>query len=296
MKTPNSEYKVKLILSALLLFCFSIYGKAQSAPKKLVAPSPERFQAINDSILVEGMLLYTYEKLAWQATDSLMKYNVNRTEINSATAIEDGNLTWRYIFANLEKEQTVFELTFHLSNDTSFYVSSATPRKLKPNEIELLKAKQLAPRKVIKGKGDSIFLANTSGLNWDLLPLEKGGYRLYLLHGTTKHGVIPIGDDYSFDLDKEMNVLSWRRYHRSFLEQPITMNGEEIKEVMHSHTQMTPYFTATDIANYMLYGHDLYRIKKFLVLSTAFADTSYLTTFDVEKMKLTSTVYSIEKH
>ena len=53
MKTPNSEYKVKLILSALLLFCFSIYGKAQSAPKKFVAPSPERFQAINDSILVE---------------------------------------------------------------------------------------------------------------------------------------------------------------------------------------------------------------------------------------------------
>ena len=108
--------------------------------------------------------------------------------------------------------------------------------------------------------------------------------------------MIPIGDDYSFDLDKEMNVLSWRRYHRSFLEQPITMNGEKITEVMHSHTQMTPYFTTTDIANYMLYGHDLYRIKKFSVLSTAFADTSYLTTFDVEKMKLTSTVCPIEKH
>lgn len=296
MKTLLCESKIKLILFAFLLLCFSLHGKAQTAPKKLIAPSPERFQAINDSILAEGMLLYTFEKLAWQATDSLMKYNVNRAEINSATAIEDGNLTWRYIFANLEKEQTVFELTFHLSNDTSFYVSSATPRKLKPNEIELLKAKQLAPRKVIKEKGDSILLANTSGLNWDLIPLEKGGYRLYLLHGTTKHGVIPIGDDYSFDLDKEMNVLSWRRYHRSFLEQPITLNGEEIKEVMHSHTQMTPYFTATDIANYMLYGHDLYRIKKFSVLSTAFANTSYLTTFDVEKMKLTSTVCPIEKH
>ena len=240
------------------------------------------------------MWLYTYEKLAWRATDSLMKYNVKREEINSATAFEEGNLTWRYIFANLEKEQTVFELTHHLSNDTSFYVCSATPRKLKPTEIEQLKAKQIAPRKVIKEKGDSIFLANTSGLNWDLLPLEKGGYRLYLLHGTTKHGVIPIGDDYAFDFDKDMNILRWRRFHRSFLEQPITMNGEEITEVIHSHTPMTPYFTTTDIANYMLYGCDLYGIKRFSVLSTAFAGTSYLTTFDVEKMKLTSTVYTVK--
>ena len=63
---------------------------------------------------------------------------------------------------------------------------------------------------------------------------------------------------------------------------------------MHSHTPMTPYFTATDIANYMLYGYDLYKIKKFSVLSTAFANTSYLTTFDVEKMKLTSTVYTVK--
>ena len=120
MTTLFCESKIKLILFAFLLLCFSLHGKAQTAPKKLIAPSPERFQAINDSILAEGMLLYTYEKLAWQATDSLMKYNVNRKEINSATAIEDGNLTWRYIFANLEKEQTVFELTLHLSNDTSF--------------------------------------------------------------------------------------------------------------------------------------------------------------------------------
>ena len=182
MKTLLCKSKTKPILFVLFFLCFSLHSKAQTAPKKLIAPSPERFQAINDSILAEGMLLYTFEKLAWQASDSLMKYNVNRAEINSATAIEDGNLTWRYIFANLDKEQTVFELTLHLSNDTSFYVSSVTPRKLKPNEIELLKAKQLAPRKVIKEKGDSIFLANTSGLNWDLLPLEKGGYRLYLLH------------------------------------------------------------------------------------------------------------------
>ena len=97
MKTLLCESKIKVILFALLLLCFSLHGKAQTTPKKLIAPSPERFQTINDSILAEGMLLYTYEKLAWQATDSLMKYNVNRTEINSATAIEDGNLTWRYI-------------------------------------------------------------------------------------------------------------------------------------------------------------------------------------------------------
>ena len=294
MKTLLCKSKIKVILFVLFFLCFSIYGKAQTAPKKLTAPSPERFQAINDSILAEGMWLYTYEKLAWRATDSLMKYNVKREEINSATAFEEGNLTWRYIFANLEKEQTVFELTLHLSTDTSFYVCSATPRKLKPTEIEQLKAKQIAPRKVIKEKGDSIFLANTSGLNWDLLPLEKGGYRLYLLHGTTKHGVIPIGDDYAFDFDKDMNILSWRRFHRSFLEQPITMNGEEITEVIHSHTPMTPYFTTTDIANYMLYGCDLYGIKRFSVLSTAFADASYLTTLDVEKMKLTSTVYTVK--
>ena len=65
-------------------------------------------------------------------------------------------------------------------------------------------------------------------------------------------GSFPIGDDYAFDFDKDMNILSWRRFHRSFLEQPITMNVEEITEVMHSHTPMTPYFTTTDIANYML--------------------------------------------
>ena len=104
MKTLLCKSKTRPILIVLFFLCFSVYGKAQTAPKKLTAPSPERFQAINDSILAEGMWLYTYEKLAWRATDSLMKYNVKREEINSATAFEEGNLTWRYIFANLEKE------------------------------------------------------------------------------------------------------------------------------------------------------------------------------------------------
>lgn len=140
MKTLFCESKIKVILFALLLLCFSLHGKAQTAPKKLIAPSPERFQAINDSILAEGMLLYTFEKLAWQATDSLMKYNVNRAEINSATAIEDGNLTWRYIFANLDKEQTVFELTFHLSNDTSSM--SVLPPHVNSNQMKLNCSKQ----------------------------------------------------------------------------------------------------------------------------------------------------------
>lgn len=110
-------------------------------------------------------------------------------------------------------------------------------------------------------------------LNWDLIPQEDGSYILYLLQGTTLPWVIPYGNDYKIRVDKDRNITSFERCHKSYLHMQVDNNTSCL---YHSHTTDNPYITATDICNSLLYGWDCYHIKDFAVVSTHFDEELFI--------------------
>ena len=65
------------------------------------------------------------------------------------------------------------------------------------------------------------------------------------------------------------NLIARRKYHDSFI--PIDFSGKEgnIRKCTHSHLDENPYITPTDVATFLLYGHDLYGMNTFSVYSKA---------------------------
>ena len=277
---------LRTLVLVFIIGAFSVSLYSKDKVKKLKMPSAERMQAINDSILEEGLRLYAYESTQWQAADSLMKYgtrNIDRIDGTAMMAVDDH--TWKFIYVSLASREVLFEYTLDTNTNKGKWCGEVRPITL--DEERLANVKRTVQTKAIELKGDSIRLTSTEGLNWDCVPLLNGGYRLYLLRGTTRNDVQPIGDDYSFDFDARLNLTSWRRYHRTFLEIPTVVEGRKMSILIHSHTDLTPYVTPTDIANFMLYGYNLYGITQMYVLQTAFKE-DYYTVFDVGKMQLIS--------
>lgn len=93
--------------------------------------------------------------------------------------------------------------------------------------------------------------------------------RLYLIQGTNKSKLIPYGNDYSFDFDKNCNLIARRKYHNSFIPIDFSQKEGNIHKCTHSHLKDNPYITPTDVATFLLYGHDLYGMNTFSVYSTA---------------------------
>lgn len=279
-----------MLLRALLLAVVLVFSpvslRSREKEKKLKAPSAERMQAINDSVLRDGLLLYMYERVQWQATDSLMKYGApHLDQIDGSAMMALNGHTWKFVYVSLARREVMFEYVFDANTSEGRWDNA--PRPITSEEERLAKVSRSARAKAIELKGDSIRLTSTAGLNWDCIPVGHGGYRLYLLHGTGRHGVQPFGDDYSFDFDADMNLTAWRSYHRSYMEIPVVGEKGKVEILAHSHTPMTPYVTPADIANFMLYGYNLYGIKQMHVYQTAFTE-GYYSVFDAENMRLES--------
>ena len=142
-------------------------------------------------------------------------------------------------------------------------------RGLSPKELERAERQVALLEKI--GELDGIASIPEAGnLNADVVEISPTLTRVYLLQGTNKSKLIPFGNDYSFDFDAAGNMLARRKYHSSFI--PIDFSGKEgnIRKCTHSHLTDNPYITPTDIATFLLYGHDLYGMKTFSIYSTAF--------------------------
>ena len=105
-------------------------------------------------------------------------------------------------------------------------------------------------------------------MNSDLIPLPNNCYRMYWLTGTTKENVVPMGNDYSFDFDENLNIIKKTKYHNSFIPTKWP-EGKSVQTVMHTHLEDNPYMTPTDICNFLLYARDCYKINDFQVISPA---------------------------
>ena len=275
---------MKQLLSLILLLPMLCVAQPDwIADSKL--PSRDELATINDSILQEGLRLYTYEKLSWMASDLLAEHAaVDLTSIRgSAVELGDnGKLTHFYC----RQDSVVFSCTLDL-NDFSLSWDN-TVRPMTDDDRDAVHFRSDIINRIIETYGDSIYTIQDGSINIDLIWLGTDKLRAYLLQGTTLNGVIPFGNDYYVDIDSDGNLIEFHRFHHSYIPIDIRQAGEntQVLEVIHSHTVDNPFFTPTDICTALLYAHDLYGMKSVCILSTVFVPSAIMT-FNMDDMSIT---------
>lgn len=275
---------MKQLLSLILLLpMLCVAQPDRTAYSKL--PSQDELTTINDSILQEGLRLYTYEKLSWLASDLLAEHAaVDLTSIRgSAVELGDnGKLTHFYC----RQDSVVFSCTLDL-NDFSLSWDN-TVRPMTDDDRDAVHFRSDIINRIIETYGDSIYTIQDGSINIDLIWLGTDNLRAYLLQGTTLNGVIPFGNDYYVDIDRDGNLIEFHRFHHSYIPIDIRQAGKntQVLEVIHSHTVDNPFFTPTDICTALLYAHDLYGMKSVCILSTVFVPSAIMT-FNMDDMSFT---------
>lgn len=275
---------MKHLLSLFLLLpMICVAQPDRTAASKL--PSQDELATINDSILQEGLRLYTYEKLSWMASDLLAEHaSVDLSSIRGSAAQLDGNSKLTHFYCR--KDSVVFSCTLDL-NDFSLSWDN-TVRPMTEDDKDAVHFRSEMINRIIETYGDSIYTIQDGSINIDLIWLSTDKLRAYLLQGTTLNGVIPFGNDCYVDIDIDSNLIEFHRFHHSYIPIDIRQTGEDTHavEVIHSHTVDNPFFTPTDICNALLYARDLFEMKSVSVLSTAF-DPPVIMTFNMEDMSIT---------
>lgn len=144
-------------------------------------------------------------------------------------------------------------------------------RDLTINEIELIKIKSEFLQYLNKNIKDFDYQQyDDFSPNLVMIPKENSSY-FYLIMGTSKHNIIPFGNDYFFEWDNNGKLIRWQKFHKSLISTPTKMDGKDMQIVsaVHNHLPVTPYITSTDICTFRLYGTDLFGMQEFKVLSTA---------------------------
>lgn len=228
-------------------------------------PALHEIDAINDSIIDEGNLLYLHDKLNWVATDAYRQQCSSKTASLAVTGMLNDSLL-SAIMIDVDQMKCVFECRLNLNTgdiEPFNLVRGLTPKEITRAERQVVLLEKLSE---MDGIGN---VAEAGNLNVDVVEINDKLTRVYLLQGTNKSKLIPFGNDYSFDFDTSGNLIARRKYHNSFI--PIDFSGKEgnIRKCTHSHLDDNPYITPTDIATFLLYGHDLYGMKTFSVYSKA---------------------------
>ena len=275
---------MKQLLSLVLLLPMLCVAQPDwIADSKL--PSRDELATINDSILQEGLRLYTYEKLSWMASDLLAEHAlVDLSSIRgSAVQMDDnGKLTHFYC----RQDSVVFSCTLDLYDFSLSWDNTVRPMTEDDRDAVHFRSEMI--NRIIETYGDSIYTIQDGSINIDLIWLGTDNLRAYLLQGTTLNGVIPFGNDYYVDIDRDGNLIEFHRFHHSYIPIDIRQAGEntQVLEVIHSHTVDNPFFTPTDICNALLYAHDLYGMKSVCILSTVFVPSAIMT-FNMDDMSIT---------
>ena len=254
----------KTILILMSFLCTLIVDAKKNVTS---LPSPETLAAINDSIIKEGHQLYLFEKLNWELTDLFLAHH-GREEIGGQMTYRAKDGTIIAFFCDKSMKNSLYELRCEKSSPKFIAVDSVRP--LTQEEKELVVRKDVLAAKMWK-LADSIkgVSPEFGQFNADIIRINDHITRLYLLMGTVKPGIIPFGNDYSFDFANDNRLVAFRRYHRSLIPTQTNHNGKTVVSTIHSHLKDNPYITATDICNFLLYGRDIAGMKSFYVYSTA---------------------------
>ncbi|MBR6489010.1 MAG: hypothetical protein IKT03_00570 [Muribaculaceae bacterium] len=229
-------------------------------------PAMHVIDAVNDSVIEEGNNLYLHDKLNWVMSDAYKQMCSSKTASLSVVGMLNDTLM-SGIMIDVDQLKCVFECRLNLNTgdiEPFNLVRGLTPK-------ELLRAERQVELLEKVGEIDGIANVKEAGnLNADVVEISPTLTRVYLLQGTNKSKLIPFGNDYSFDFDANGEMVASRTYHNSFIPIDFSDKNGNIHKCTHSHFDDNPYITPTDIATFLLYGHDLYGMKTFSVYSKAY--------------------------
>lgn len=242
-----------------LMFLFSNVLSAQQ-----IEMSEAELKTKLDSILVEGTLLYKYEKAAWISTDLAMRNKTVKKDYAGYFVYQEQEEI-RVIILGKKTQNCNAEYSFEsdFNNPKSAKVES---RELSSQEKTLLEVRE----KIMKGVSNKKYeftIPEGYSPNFILLPFAEK-YKFYIIMGTSQSDVIPFGNDYLFIADKNGKIENWQKFHSRIIPGYTKFNGNKVRELTHSHLRTTPFITATDICTFMLYA-PLYDIDAFSVYSPA---------------------------
>ncbi len=277
-----SKYKTRAIALFTILYMASCPTYGQGPTKEMIEKSGVITDAL-DSICIEGYNLYVAEYVNWVSSDSLLAhYRVD--EIGKSFIWQPTSDTWCAIFTDKEQNNCIFEFRYDLNSKKQ--TVSYDSRPISENERGIMEKKSLMLDNAIKQYGDSLRYNPDYGRpNFDFVRIDDNTIRMYMLQGVERPGIIPFGNDFSFDFDNACNIKAFRRYHRSFI--PISNEGEA---AYHSHLKDNPYITPTDICNFLLYHGNM---NETVVLSTALDGYIF---YDAKTHKATFVTYEMMKN
>ncbi len=259
----------------LLLFVFTAFiVNAQ------VTLSKEEIKQKTDSIVVEGNLLYQYEKVAWVSTDQALELKDIKTKFGGYLIYQSGD-SIKAIILDKGQDNCIYEMTY-LKDFSIPNKENLISRELNEIEKKLQSIKKKLLEEIFTSKYQ-ISCPEGYNLNIELIPYQLG-YKLYIIAGTSKSDVIPFGNDYIFFADKNGEITSWRKFHSRLISTTTKFNGETVRGITHSHLRTEPFISATDICTFKLYG-SLSGLKQFKVYSPVL---SIYFTYDIDKNTIES--------
>lgn len=259
MTTNHHDTTLRVLLTIALALACTCLTHAQR-------PAMHVIDAVNDSVIDEGNNLYLHDKINWVMSDAYKQMCSSKTASLSVVGLLNDTLM-SGIMIDADQMKCVFECRLNLN--TGEIEPFDLVRGLTPKEITRAERQLTLLEKV--GNLNGIYnVAEAGNLNADVVEITPNLTRVYLLQGTDKSKLIPFGNDYSFDFDNNCNLIARRKYHNSFIPIDFSNKDGNIRKCTHSHLDDNPYITPTDIATFLLYGHDLYDMKTFSVYSKAF--------------------------
>lgn len=262
--------KKHLILIVALLSSLAVHSQ--------VSYSEAELKLKCDSILEESNTLYRYETAAWNFTDMFLAKPEIMETIQGVLIYQKGDTIKCIVIDN--QSQCSYEATF--LGESAPVTELKTHRNLSDDEARLIKMKEKI-RGQLSGDKYDVYNYKEFPLNWILIPFDDG-YKFYAISGTSKGGVVPLGNDYLFIADKEGEMQSWKRFHSQLI--PIEANEDSMLALpIHSHLEEEPFISATDICTFRLYYNQI-GCTKFAVYSPAL---SVLFVYDIATNTITVT-------
>jgi hypothetical protein len=230
--------------TALVLLFIPLFGFAQTSMTQVEMKSKL------DSILLESEILYRYEKSAISAITFATSDKKLRNNFIEVFTYTEGD-TVKAIILSKDRKMCLSELSF-CSDYALAKTKNVNARILSEKELRLLTIRQMIFNDISK-KGYEIKGLQDYELHSILIPADKG-YKLYIVTATYDKDMIPYGNDYLFNADRNGTVTSYEKFHSRLIPTPTKYNGNKVVSSMHTHLETTPFITATDICTFRIYG------------------------------------------
>ncbi|NVK73345.1 MAG: hypothetical protein HWE24_07685 [Oceanospirillaceae bacterium] len=226
-----------------------------------------RQEIILDSILKEANKLYSFESVAWHATDGLQSMSRKTIDKIGSYIIYEMKDSVYCVWVDQAEKSALIEMAYsHHSYSIPARVTEVN-RSLNEYETDFIQTRSALFNQIATDTtyGNQIGVPRNFNFNPVFFKIENG-WRLYLMVGTSEYSVVPYGNDYVIECDENGEITSFTMLHSRLLPFEYGNSEQTTITVMHNHRKSVPYITATDICIHRLYA-DYHQIDLLSVIA-----------------------------